>query len=706
MKKRIIALLLFVILTLTACGPVNPGPGGNRPNDPNQNNPGSNITDDNTSYGDDIGDLGALDGVFEGEGVDVKITCVEGTPGCYKIEGNTVIFSGITTDSVYSISGKLSGNIVISVPDAYNLELEMCGFSMISDSTHPISVMGGNEVTLQAKKDTKNYIYDNRAAIAEDDDTSISGAIYSEVDLEISGKGELYVVSYNNNGIHSKKDLQVKNLTLTVSCKNNALKGNDSVELENATATIIASKGDCIKTSNSDVSNKGNQRGIVSILGGSYDIYAACDAIDAAYDVVISGSDTVVNIYTDRYSNYSEEVVSVSKQIYYIRSSNNNYKYSVKYYNSDDDYKWVNAEYHSTIPGFRNQYYYYSFEKDTSYAKIQIFAYSSGMEQGQEQNYALCSELITPNTAFDTVALTVSGSSIRIDDWTNYGVTGTGGKPGGPGMPGGGMQEGNSDKGDHSTKGIKSDNDIVINDGTVNIKSYDDAIHAKSGVALENGATSTGNVTVSGGNITLYSNDDGVHADNNLVVNGGNLNIIKSYEGMEGTNVKILGGNVSVIAVDDGINGTASSGAAITIGGGTLYVYCGGDGIDSNSRTSYGGIVFSGGKTLIISTSNGNSAIDSEAGYNYTAGSVVAVMPKGGMSGEASKCQNFASLGKTVNLSLTKGNCLTCEIGGAKLTVNMPATISAYIVILGSSSATASVGSSSHTLSEGEFIWE
>ena len=82
-----------------------------------------------------------------------------------------------------------------------------------------------------------------------------SGAIHSLVDLEIGGKGQLNIVSKNNNGIHSKDDLQVKNLNLFVSCVDNALKGNDSVTLENATTTLIATAGDGIKTSNSDVSD-------------------------------------------------------------------------------------------------------------------------------------------------------------------------------------------------------------------------------------------------------------------------------------------------------------------------------------------------------------------------------------------------------------------------------------------------------------------
>ena len=701
MKKRFLALILTLLFVLTACTP----PGTNAPGG---NSSGGNIGNDDTSYGEDLGDLGAWDGLFDGTAHNVQIKCISGTPGCYKIEGNTVTFTSVSEESVYSISGELSGNIMINTGDDHKFELELSGFSLVSDSTNPITILSGNEVSIQAKKDTKNYIYDLREAIPEDDTDSISSAIHSDVDLEISGKGELSVISKNNNGIHSKKDLQVKNLSLTVSCKDNALKGNDSVELENATATLIATVGDCIKTKNSDISNKGNQRGTVSFLGGSYELYAACDGVDASYDVVVDG-DTSLNIYTDRYSNYSEEVVSVSEDLYYIRFSYSDYKYSVKYYNSDDDYLWVNAEYHSTVSGGRSQYYYHSFPKNEGYAKLQFYMYSPDMEQGQDSEYVVCSEYITINDAYDTIALTLRSGYIYYD-WTNYSTTvsdgfgGPGGFPGGPGgFPGG---EGNTDKGDHSTKGIKSANEIKILAGNVNVKSYDDALHANNDTTLENGRTATGKVTVSGGNITLYSNDDGIHADGDLTVSGGNLSIINSYEGVEGTTVNILGGNVSVISKDDGINGTTTSGAAITVGGGTLYVYSGGDGIDSNSRTSYGGIVFSGGKTLIISTSGGNSAIDSEAGYSYTGGSVVAVMPRGGMSGEATRCQNFSSVGKSHNLSLTKDGYLACSIGADNLTVRMPVGLSALVVTLGSSSATASASStSSHTLNEGEFIW-
>lgn len=697
MKRKIISLLLLTALLLTSC--VNDKTDGGGATD--------DIPDDNSSYGDDLNDLGVYDGLFDGSSSAVTVTCISGTPDCYTLENNVLTFTALSADSVYSVTGTLSGRITVDVGDEYKLDLEMHDFSLISDGVNPITVLSGNEVSIQAKKDTKNYIYDNRPAISDEDTTSLSGAIHSEVDLEIAGKGELYLVSENNNGIHSKDDLQVKNLTLTVVCKDNALKGNDSVQLENATATLISTVGDCIKTTRSDISEKGNQRGTVSLNGGSYTLYAACDGIDAAYNVTLDG-DPTLNIYTDKYSNYSEQVTAVTEDSFFIRFNYSDYKYSIKYYNSDSDYLWVNPEYHSTVSGGRSQYYYYSFPKNESYDKLQFFIYTSDMEQGQDTDYVAASDYLTPSDAYDTIALTVRGQYLYYD-WTNYSTTinegGPGGFGGGPGGMGG-MDGGNTDKGDHSTKGIKAANEIIINSGNLTIKSYDDSIHANSDTTLENGEAPTGNITLNGGSISLYSNDDGIHSDGTLTVNGSDINIVNSYEGLEGSTVNINDGNLYVVSKDDGINGIATSGAAITVSGGTLYVYAGGDGIDSNSRTSYGGIVFSGGRLLIISTGNGNSAIDSEQGYSYTGGSVVAIMPRGGMSDEATRCQNFSSVANYATLSLTEGGDLVCKIGSDKLTVNMPTSISGYVIMLGDSSATASTSLIGSGLSKGEFLWE
>jgi len=712
MKIRLISIFLCLILLLAGCSKKKDENEGYQ--NPEEQGTTADLGDDSKTFGESLDDLGAYDGYFEGESTDIVVECVSGTQGAYKLEGTTLTFTGVGEESVYSISGKLRGNIVIDVGDSYKFDLELHGLSLVCNSTNPITVVSGDEVAIQAKKDTKNYIYDMRAAIDSTDETLYSGAIHSDVDLEIGGKGELNVISENNNGIHSKDDLQVKNLTLLVACIDNSLKGNDGVEIEGGNTTLIASGGDCIKTSNSDISEKGNQRGSISIVGGTHNLYAACDGIDAAYNATIDDSTTVLNIYTDKYSNYSKEVTATSSDANYIRFTSNAYYYSVKYYNSDTDYVWVNAEYHSSVSGGRSNYYYYSYPKMPDYAKVQFFIYETEAQRGQDSEYLVASDYLTQNSAYDTFALTQSYNGLGYQ-WTNYTTTIQeggfgGGRPGGPGGGGmggpGGMGEGNTDKGEYSTKGIKAANEIVINNGTVNIKSYDDAIHANNDTTLENGATPLGNVTINGGTITAYSNDDGLHADGALSVSAGTVSVTNSYEGVEGTTVNISGGYVSVNAKDDGINATTTSGVAIAISGGTVYIYCTGDGIDSNSRTSYQGIVFSGGNTVVISNSNGNSAIDTEQGYAYEGGAVIAIMPRGGMSNEATHCQNFSSVGKSTQMSLNKDSYLVAEIGGGTATVKMPASINALVITLGDSSPSINTESSANvTLDENGVAW-
>lgn len=668
---------------------------GNNDNSGTATTPGTvtDLGDDSKTFGDSLDDLKAYAGYFEEDSVDIVVECVSGTNGCYTLSGNTLTFTSISEDSVYSISGKLKGNIVIDVGDDYKFDLELQGLSLVSDTANPIMILSGDEVSITAKSKYENYIYDMRAAVDETDETVFSGAIHSTVDLEICGKGALTVVSENNNGIHSKDDLQVKNLTLLVACMDNALKGNDSVEIIEGTTTLIATQGDGIKTTNTDISEKGNQRGTISISGGSHTVYAACDGLDAAYNVVIDQDATELNIYTDKYSNYSSEVTAVDEDQYYIRFTYDGYLYSVKYYNSDDDYYWVNAEYHSKVSGGRSTYYYYSYPKMTEYSKMQFFIYDSDMKQGQEDDYLVASDYLTPNTGYDTFALTSQGNSLMYQ-WTNYTTSIQDNGWGGHGGMGG-MSDGNTDKSEYSTKGIKAGNEIVINAGTVNIKAYDDAIHANGDTTLENGETPTGNVTINGGIITAYSNDDGLHADGTLKIASGTVSVTNSYEGLEGTDVVISGGYVSVVSSDDGINGTTTSGTAIEISGGTVYIYCSGDGIDSNSRTSYSGIVFSGGNTVVISTSSGNSAIDTEQGYKYTGGSVIAVMPRGGMTSEATHCSNFSSVATSSSVSLNSGSYLTVKVSGSTVaTVQMPSSISATVIYLGNKSASISAESS------------
>lgn len=601
--KRFLCIFLLLCLTLGMLCGCRPKPDDTQTPAP----------DGGTAFGGSLDDVGAYDGLFDGESTDVTVSCVSGTAGCYRLDGNVLTFTEIAEDSVYALSGTLRGSIVIDTGDDCKFELELQGFSLVCDDGNPIDIRSGDKVSLVAKKAFKNYVYDKREAVA-DDETRYAAAIHADVDLALCGKGELTVISEHNNGIHTKDDLDVKNLTLLVSCVDNALKGNDSVTVDSGTLTLIATQGDGIKTKNSDLSAKGKQRGDVTVNGGNITIYAACDGIDAAHDILVNEQATQLTIYTYSYSSYCV-----------------------------------------------------------------------GIDQGFGGNQPTPPDMGDPNGAVQPPVARFG----RPDGGMGGGRPGDGG-PGGMGGGPGGM-DGNTDKIDQSAKGLKAANEIVIHGGDLLIYAYDDCLHADGGNALENGETSLGHITIDGGTLTLCSNDDAIHADTLLTVNGGSITVTESYEGLEAAQIVICGGDISVIASDDGINGTVTSGTAIDISGGTLYVNCGGDGLDANSRTAYQGIVFSGGKAVLLTDSAGNSAIDTEQGYTYTGGEILAIMPARGMTNELTHCRDFSAVATKKSLSLRSGDTLCVTLDTRRVVcVKLPTTLSATAVYLGSDTAVIS----------------
>ena len=688
-KVQFISTLLILVLLLTGCFGTGQPTGGTtgtsgtnstsvtKPNSTRPNNPSQNPSEDGdttedtsmgrdeTSYGESLDSLGVWDGYFENGKNDVTITCLTGSANRYRIEGDVITFNPMAAESVYTIEGKWKGSIVINTGDDYKFTLEMHGFTLIADSTNPILVQSGDEVSITAKKGYDNYIYDMRLAIDETDATLHSAAVYSTVDLEIAGKGNLTVLSENNNGIGTKDDLQVKNLTLTVVCRDNALKGNDSVEILGADLTLIATAGDGIKTTSSDVSSKGNQRGTVSITDSLVEIYAAADGIDAAYNVTVDGATSVVDIYTHRYSNYSDlpDAPALDRDAFYIAIPSDAYFFSVKYYNSDTDFVWENASHHSAEANGVTRVHYYTAPLKNGYAQLQIFIYASEADLGQDASCLYATDLIAPHASYDTYGFEPIGSSFD-GGWVTRDIA------------------------SGSSKGIKAANEITLNSGNITVKSYDDAIHANNDTVLENGQTPLGNVTVKGATVTLYTKDDALHADGAVAVKGGSVKILHSYEGIEGFTVSVSNGSLSVVALDDGINATAQTGSAITVSGGSVYVYCKGDGMDSNSKTSGGGITFSGGTTVIITTSGGNSAIDTEKGYAYTGGKVLALMPSGGMTHESVNCSNFSSVGTSSVFSAKEGATVCVTVGGEEvMSVTLPCDLSGTAVYLGANNA-------------------
>ncbi len=214
--------------------------------------------------------------------------------------------------------------------------------------------------------------------------------------------------------------------------------------------------------------------------------------------------------------------------------------------------------------------------------------------------------------------------------------------------------------------------------------SEDDAVHCN------------GTVTISGGALALSTGDDGVHADGALTITGGAIRVSECYEGIEGDTISVSGGDIVVISEDDGFNSTGTSGTGISISGGMVLIRAGGDGLDANTTASYAGLVMSGGDVIVISNGPSDAAIDTERGYTFTGGRLLGICLSGDMANsECVYCSNFSSVGKASSMRVSSGQYVVASVGGSiSLAVEMDASFSAYVVYLGSPSATISTASS------------
>lgn len=227
-----------------------------------------------------------------------------------------------------TLKGKLiEGQIQVNAPEL-EVEFTLNGVSISNSTVSPIDVVSCDKIEISAKKNKANYIYDNRStSVVDEENDQYGGAIYVEDgDLKLKGKGQLYLKSLSNNGVHAKDDVTVKNLGLVVNAVNNGIKGNDSITFEEAPKVLIECGNDGLKTSSTDISNKGNQRGSISILGGELEIQSYGDAIDAAYDLIIDNSvdeadptvtySPIVEVYTGSLSSFKPSNYGVTTSFY------------------------------------------------------------------------------------------------------------------------------------------------------------------------------------------------------------------------------------------------------------------------------------------------------------------------------------------------------------------------------------------------------
>ena len=452
------------------------------------------------------------------------------------VEGNVYT---ITAAGKYVAKGKLSeGQIVVDAEEA-EVEISLEGVSVSNSSDSPIYIKTCDKVEISAKKNTNNYVYDMRQVSTNDEDVTGAAIFAEDGDLKIKGKGTLVVTSLANNGIHGKDDVTIKNATLIIKALNNGIKGNDSVTIEEYPNIDIVCGNDGIKTSNTDLSSKGNQRGIVAITGGNIKINSYADGIDAAYNVEITdgvieddsgenvATSPVIDIYTNIYSSYNSANLSegITERTVLTRGNNNK---------AADSAKGIKAPNLVSISG------------GTTYIK----AYDDGIHGNKTSGNT---QIAFDNGGKATGDVSISGGSV-----TTY----------------------------VSDDGVHADGTLDISGGEITVSNSYEGLEGNI-------------ISVTGGNATVYATNDGINATSSINVSGGYLDVTVSPNGdtdgidSNGT-ITVTGGTVITRGPNNMNMSPLDADGTITINGGTVVVIgrnmssSGGGGHWSNTRAPGG----------------------------------------------------------------------------------------------------------------------
>lgn len=544
----------------------------------------------------------------------------------------------IRTSGTYIFSGDYTaGAIIVDQEDDGVVRLILNDASIETNQPAAIQIEQADETILSVAPETDNTLIST--ATTKDDE--LTAVLFSRDDLIINGSGYLTIETSSNDGITSRDDLLITEVTLDVTAPDDGIVGRDMTYITNSILTV-QSGGDGIKTTNEE-DNKGD----ITILSTDMTIESESDAIQSIaslyveegnYTLTSGGGapETIVETNNPMMGNVGGplDITTFVEQLIEANDFDEALTEALREAESMDDLRKIleeNGETLTAMPGDRGE----------------------RPERGEGENGQM-----TPPDGMQGE----NGQMAPPD-----GMQGENGQMAPPdGMQGedGQMTPPNEMEGDTtddetmdetsddtpSTKGLKAENTLVIASGTFTINSLDDAIHSNNEIQID------------GGTIVLSSGDDGIHGDNILTINGGDLTVEKSYEGIEANIVTIHDGSLNITSTDDGMNaGTgASSGETgyLAIHGGDITIDASGDGIDSNTT-----IQMTGGTVIINGTETGpDGAIDYDETFNMSGGILVAA-GSSEMAQSPSDSSSQSSIVYQFDQSTTESIALTDDSG-------------------------------------------
>ncbi len=417
----------------------------------------------------------------------------------------TYTLSGTSTDGEFTMTG------------SYKATVELNGLTLTNTLGAPLNIQNGKRIDLSVKKGTTNTLTD-----ATDGDWK--GCIVCKGHLEMKGKGTLNVYGNTAHGIYAKEYIEMKNCTVNIlSAIKDGINCNQYFLMESGSLAISGIGDDGIQVSyKDDTDREAEDTGSITIAGGTVDITVtgtASKGLKAEGDVTISGG--TVNITTSGNGTWDDDD-SKTKASSCISADGNILieDGTLTLSSTGAGGKGINGDGTLTING----------GTITISTTGGMYAYVNGKEY---TNYTGNTDNLDSDYKSSPKGMKIDGN-VEINGGTiNVTTTGNG------------------------AEGIESKAVLTINDGTIVVNAYDDAINSSS------------HMYIKGGDITVVaSNNDGLDSNGNMYISGGT---IKAF----GTS-----------SPECGIDANEEDGYTVIFTGGTLLAVGGGNSVPSTSEST------------------------------------------------------------------------------------------------------------------------
>lgn len=193
MKKGIAFLLIFVLLGMTACA---------------------------ADYSENVGTIDLSRFAVTGAGI--------------AVEGNIV---KITQGGDFTVTGT-SENGMIYVETTDKVKLRLSGMNLTNPTGPAIYFEDADKALITITEGTINYVADG----SEHETEGTKAAIFSNDDMEIKGKGTLYVTGNFKHGIASDDGMVIENGTIFITAVSDGLHTNKDFEMRGGSLSIACGK--------------------------------------------------------------------------------------------------------------------------------------------------------------------------------------------------------------------------------------------------------------------------------------------------------------------------------------------------------------------------------------------------------------------------------------------------------------------------------